>query len=667
MIPEVPAWSRSRVDSGASSRYWELEGDELAKAVTEIAEHLKGQCGSAQFVRYRAAIARYESMALDELDPRAWSDAQDNLTEALSEVARAGLTKFGLARSVADTVHADLIARARPRPRLITTGAEWKLQQSAKRLERAVIGQLMLRQGAYTDVFAVRDAAMRLAGVCGVCYLRVFPGTDRVHVELVYPWRLLHDQFEAEDGAPMTFVLRDCADKDRLIDLYVDGPENISDEERTKRLVAIESAKDASLFAGGGNSKYARLRRTAETYELHRAALGPESPGIIALVCNGVVLDRREWKRQGTQFVRYVWSPWLQGWGGTGIVQQAAGFDTTIDDLLRRTTENFQIRNGKRTYYERGSLNVDDLEKNDAETFVEITPGAQMPQEAVVPPLAPGEVEFISFMIRTAFEAVGVSQMAATSQKAQGVTAAKAIRAIQDIFTKRFAPQGKLLDAADLDLFSKMIWALQDTASENPGIKLRTRWKGSEFFRTIDWKKANLEEELYDVELQAESELASSVPGRIQTLEEGMGAGLISPLTFSRVTEGTLDVQATTEVDQEQYSYLEDLIDQMLNADPDDDPPFVYDPPEGLLPDKAGALAQLTAAYFRAKRRAKGQQDAEYNLEMLRTYIAQIDQMIAKAAAGAQAAQAQPPPITPGTMPGASLGAPGTAPPMLAA
>jgi len=658
----VPATARSRVDTDKSSRYWELEGDELATEVATIAKAMRAQSESTQFARYRAAIARYESMALDELDPRAWLDAQDNLTEAAFEAARGGLTKFGLARSLADTVQAELVGRPRPRPRLITTGAEWKTQQAAKRLERTVTGQVLLRQGEYTDAFAVRDAAVRLAGVCGVGYIKVFPGTDRVHVELVYPWRLFHDPFEAEYGTPVTRVLLDVADKDRLIDLYVTSPEDLSDEERTKRRLAIESAPDACPSART-DSRYAKLRRTCETIELHRAALGPETPGVIVLVCNGVVLSRREWRRTSTQFVRYVWSPWLMGYGGTGIVQQGSGFDTTLDEVLRRVTGNFMVRDGRRTFFEEGSLDPKFLEENSEETLIPVKAGATMPQETVVPPLSPGEIEFIQLLKALAYESTGVSQMAATSRKESGITAAQAIRTMRDIFTKRFAPQGKLLDAADVDLFHKVIWSLQDIAEDNPSLKLRTRWKGSDYFRTIDWSKCKLEDDIYDVELQAESELATSVAGRIQTLEEGVGAGLISPLTFRRVTEGTLDVASIAEVDQEQYAYLEDLIDQMLNASEDDEEPFIYDPPEGLLPDKAGALAQLTAAYFRAKRTARGQKDAQYNLRMLRNYITQLDQMIAKAAAAQQAAQQAPPPIQPGTMPGAGLGAPGALPP----
>ena len=632
---------RSVARPGGGARWWELQGSELAKAVEEIAGDLKQHCEGIRS-RCEEAVTRYEGLDLSGLDPRSYLDAE--LTEF----------KFGLARSIVNTCHAELVGRPKNRPRIITTGAKWETMRKAKRAERVLRGQMSLRQGPRTDVWAVRNLAWRWAEVCGRGHLKVTPGTDRVHVDLVYPWELIVDPVESYGGAPVTYLHVYPADAERLIDLYVDGDDEATDEVKADRHAAIESAVDAWLVTGA--EKYGRVMNAREVIELHRVQQGPESPGRIVTVCGGVVMAEREWKRQGSQFVNMFWSPTMVGWNGTGLCDEVAGIDDVLDQSLEMVKDNFLTRDGRRIYVNAASA-VDDteLQSNECETIVHYA-GDHPPIEQPIPPLDAGELEWLEFLIRKAYEQSGVSQMAATARKSPGVNSGKAMRAEQDIYSKRMSVQGGYLDSADIDLYTAMLYALQDAAEVGDG-KVPVRWLGSEGTRDTHWKDCDVSEEIYDVEVQSESATATSVAGRISELEEAVGAGLISTLTFQNAYRMTLDVDSTADVAREQFDYLEDVIDDIMDANPDD-PDWAYDPPEGLLPDKAGAIGQVTAAYFRA-RRAKA---PEWNLEQLRIYIQALDNMVAAASAANMAAQkaaAVPGAPQPGQMEGAQLPAPG--------
>jgi hypothetical protein len=614
-----------RATWGEEARWWDTEDDrELATKVETYAAWLE-QLKVHEYKRARDAMTRYEGLALASLDPRAYASAQPDKL------------RFGGAKSVADTVHSEMVSRPKPRPRLVTTGADWLVQRAARRLERTTVGQLLLRQGMYVDAYGVRAEAIRLSIVLGIMWIKVYPGADRVHYELRYPWQVLIDP--AEDRNVTTVCEITVRDKDELVEEYVDNVEDLTDDQRNERLVAIAGAGDARLApdTGPGTYKTGPLMHTAKVIEVTKFARGKKNPGRRVVVCNGCVFEDEVWKRNGCRLVRYVWSPALRGMGGTGVVEEIAGLDDWTDETLRRVAGNFKTRNGRRTYVKQGSLvKKEDMEDNAEETIIEYT-GDTPPQESVVPPLSPGEKEMLELFISLLYRVTGTSQMAAQSAKSPGVTSGRAMLTERDIFSRRLAVQQQLADASDLDLFGKTIWAVQDAATQNGG-NLLTRWRGSDFVKEINWKNADLEDETYDVELQAENELASLVTGRQQILQQSLAGGLISPQTYSRVAEGTLDVTELTEIDRVQYEYLVDVIDDMLDATED----TVYEAPEGLLPDKAGAIAQLTVAYLRAARQAKQntseKHDPELNLEMLRNYIQQIDEMI-QAAADAQAAR----------------------------
>jgi hypothetical protein len=623
-----------------TDRDWtELEGSELAAEVCALVDSLEeDQAGRRNSMM--ADVNRYECRRLSSLDATSFSEDPGEIE-----------LMYPLERSLVATVHSDL-TRVKLKPRLLTSGADWDTQRRATRLQRFIVGQMHVPQGPYADAWEVADAAWRDAEVMGEGYLYVYADYERrcVAIERLLPWQVFVDPTDAEYGMPSCISRVYNADKKRLVAMFADGDPDADEETKAERKAAIAAAHVAANTV----AQAIRLAERCRVREIWSLPVDAETPGRHVIAVDGAPLFDEEFSYDTFSVVRFTWAPHVLGWGGTGLVYETSHVADALNHVLERLMEGYRIRAGRRTYYFEGSIDEKDLQANDAETFVKVSQDAKaLPVAEVVPPLAPGEVEFASVLLQWGHEAPGVSRMSATSQKEGGLNSGRAIRAAKDIGSARFLPQATNRENGFKHLFRLIVRCARELAEENP--QLLARWPGQQFLREVDWARADVDDELYVVEIDAESASATGVAGRMATLEEGVASGIVSAESFARLTAGTLDLDRESDTLQSERVYLEDLIDQFLDAEPDD-PEFEFREPEGFIIDKAGAMAQFVRAYFDAQFRGA----PEFNLELLRRWIVGLDRLTARATAptggapGAPGAPSAGPPLpTPGIAPGA--------------
>ena len=69
------------------------------------------------------------------------------------------------------------------------------------------------------------------------------------------------------------------------------------------------------------------------------------------------------------------------------------------------------------------SINMEDMQANEAEVIIRVRKGAKFPEENVPKPLAEAELRWMQDVFDKYYQMTGVSQMRATSRKEPGVEA----------------------------------------------------------------------------------------------------------------------------------------------------------------------------------------------------------------------------------------------------
>lgn len=616
----------------------------MAQEICSIADGLTSD-QAPRTTRYQELTSLYEMRQLEGLNAAAYDRTGNTYADIY----------VPLARSLCDTVQADIAGRQRVKPMFGTTGADWKTRRRAKKLDRFVEACLHQEQGAYTNGWELCDDAFLDAAICGHgvtrCSVDDSMGTPKVVIDRLPPGKLKVDSSEAEKGCPANFFWDDWADEDTLIEAYVDNPElELDDAERELRRGAITSAAmvDESVsIAQHGSTRIAR--RVLVRYAV-RMPLSKDKPGKFVICVPHAVLYEVEYTRQGPPAVVWRWSRERLGFWGTGLVEETKSIVAEFNRGMERLQERMVLCANKRTYIKRGSVEKADMEANEAENIVEVD--GEMPVETTTPPFTQQELEYLQLVRGLAFESPGVSQQSATSRKEAGISSGVAIRTMIDLATKRFAIKARYgYEYPFVALAKHIVWACaeyHEATGNDIEVALPTRRSGGA--QTVKWSEVKLALESLVVQIAPSSALPDDPAGRLQTVAEAFQQGLMSPATYKRLAAWP-DLAAEVDRENAEYEYVESLIDRYLDADADTWEARDYDPPDGFLLGKEGAMVQFAQAYFIAKR----EKADEFNLELMRRYMLQLGESIdranappdAEAGLGAAPMAAGPPPSPP--------------------
>jgi len=544
--------------------------------------------------------------------------------------------RYPLSRSLVDTVGADIAGRQRPKPIAMTNGADWQTRRKARKLGRFVVGQMALKQGKYLDAWECLTDTFVGACITGINFVYVWgdPEAGRVRMERVPPGEMYWDPEDAGTGEPSNLFRVRWMDEDALLYTYVDQPlaeGDIDEEEAANRRMRIQ----ASPSRDAGSTDHRRLARQVKTYEAWHLPLG-DRPGRHSLAVDGALLVDEEWTRDDFPFLVMRWAPEREGFGGIGIVEESRTMADELNNALEFAQKQHILCAGRRIFYHRGSVEEEDLQANNEETLIPVRQGDPFPQETVVAAINPSTLQWAQLIRDLAHEGVGVSQMSAQGRKEPGVESGIAIRNLVDLATKRFSVKAAAYDNSYIRLFQLIVRAVQDLVEQ--GVSVRSSFPGEEFWDDLEWTDVDLEEDIYTVQIDTVSASADRAAGRIATAQESLQSGLINAEAFSRIVPpgGTLDLENEAGPVTKQQRYLDSLIDRYLDAT-EDDAEFRFEGPEGFILDVAGAVNQFVGAYFEAKMgRAP-----EFNLQLLRDYIAELDELVKNAAQAAAQLQAQ--------------------------
>lgn len=591
-------------------RWWMLKGSDAADVISGTLNLIR-DAQSFRATQWIVSARLYGNLAPTTLAGVSFSKL------AAQQPALRDRISYNLVQSVVDTVCAK-ITRNRPKPLFLTSGGDYKKQREAKKMNAFLDGVFYENSTHEIGIKAFLDAA-----VWGDGFIHVFAKGDRVCHERVMCSEIFVDDVESLYGQPRQMHRVKQVDRQVLFDMFPDNAD------------VIAGAKP-SRTEEAGRSIIADMLTVRESWHL------PSGPGADdgkhCITIDGAVLGEMEpWPHSFFPFARCQWSPRLYGYWGQGLAEQLQNIQLEINKLLWVIQRSFHLAGSFKVFIENGSKVVKEHLNNDVGSIINYT---GTPPQYVVPPIVAPEVfAHLQNLINKGYEQAGVSQLAASSLKPEGLNSGRAIREYNDIQTDRLHVPAKSYEQMFMDVARLSIEVVKMIAAEDKGYEVRV--PGRKTIQMVEWKDIKLSDEDYVMQCYPVSSLPSDPAGRLQTIQEYAQAGFLSPRQARRLLDFP-DLDQVESLANAEEDYLTMVFDKIVDEGD-------YTSPDPL--DDLQLSKQLCLEYY-----AKGKANnlREDRLELLRRYLAQINEI--------EQAMLPPPPMMPLPIPGAT-GEP-LAPPM---
>jgi hypothetical protein len=564
-------------------RWWMLKGQDAADVISGTLNLIR-DAQSFRATQWIVSARLYGNLAPTTLAGVSFSKI------AAQQPALRDRISYNLVQSVVDTVCAK-ITRNRPKPFYLTSGGDYRKQREAKKLNSFLDGVFYENQTHDIGKMVFRDAA-----VWGDGFIHVFAKGDRVCHERVMSSEIFVDDVESLYGVPRQMHRVKQVDRQVLFDMFPDDADKIGGAKPSR----TEEA---------GRSIVADMITVRESWHL------PSGPGADdgkhCITIDGAVLGEMEpWPHSFFPFARVQWSPRLYGYWGQGLAEQLQNIQLEINKLLWVIQRSMHLMGSFKVFIENGSKIVKEHLNNDVGSIINYT---GTPPMYVTPPIVAPEVyAHLQTLINKGYEQAGVSQLAASSLKPEGLNSGRAIREYNDIQTDRLAVPSKSYEQMFMDVARLSIEVVKMIAADDKGYEVRVPNKKA--VNKIEWKDIRLDDEDYVMQVYPVSSLPSDPAGRLATIQEYAQAGFLTPRQARRLLDFP-DLEQVESLANAEEEYLQSVFDKIVD---DGD----YTSPDPL--DDLALSKQLCLEYY-----AKGKLNnlREDRLELLRRYLAQINEI----------------------------------------
>jgi hypothetical protein len=609
-VPKAPDYRDFSGDKQAEPqaeklRWWELEGDEQADAISNVLQLLRRH-QTQRLTQYLVSTRLYGN-----LPPIPFGGMSvGRLNDTVQGVLRDRIS-FNLVSSVVDTLTAK-VSKNKPRPLFLTSGGDWEQQRRAKGLTRFCDGVFYEQKAERMMPDAQRDAAVYGDGV-----VHVYAKNERVAWERVLSVELYVDELEGYYGRPRQLHRVKDVDRQVLIEAYPDKAEIIRG--------ARAAHEDSSQFPTTGDMVQVR-----ESWHLPSGPDADDGKHVVS-VDGALICKPEEWPHDWFPFARLPYAPRLYGYWAQGMAERLQPIQLEINKLLATIQRSMHLAGTFKIALENGSKVVKEHLNNDIGTIITYT-GTR--PEYVVPPIVQPEIyQHLQSLIKSGYDQEGISQLNSQGEKPAGLNSGRALREFDDINSDRFMVTGQNYEAFALDLARLSIATVKDiVAGSRKGYRVNVPSRGAS--QVVDWRDVELDEDDYCIKCFPVSALPQDPAGRLQTIQEYAQAGYLSPRQARRL----LDFP-----DLEQVNSLANAMEDHLTAAIER---IAYDG-EMEAPEPYDDLAMAKELALEAYARGKEQCLPEDRLDLLRAYMAQVDSLMT------------PPPALMAP-PGAAAGAPGS-------
>lgn len=569
------------------TRWWAVPKSEraqsLAKIVTAIAQY-----DSKRQTQYQISTRLYGNtnlMGMNGLSMTKMASSNNALKDRVS---------YNLVQSCVDTITAK-IGKNKPKPLFLTSGGNYKMQRKAKKLDQFVDGIFYENDAHKLGTAIFRDAA----GPFGDGFVHVFDYHGRVKYERVMASELYTDWVESFYGEPRQLHRIKNMDRTVALDCFPGHKQ------------AILNAKATSADLIGRYQDVSDQITIGESWHLPS---GPDtSDGLHTIWIEDEVLFEEKWDKDYFPFARFSWCKRIYGYWSQSLAEQIQNLQLELNKLLWVVQRSMHLAGTFKIWMKNGTKIPKEHLNNDIGA---ILMGNEMPQYLVPPIVQPEVYSHIQTLKSAAYEQAGISQLSAAAQKPAGLNSGKALREYNDIETDRFMTVGQEYERFFLDLAKLTVACAKDIYEREGSYKVRV--PGKKFIKTIDWKDVDMEDDEYIMKIFPVSSLPNDPAGRLQTIQEYVQAGFISPRAGRRLLDFP-DLEQIEDLQNSEEDYLHELLEKIVDYS-------VYTPPEPF--DDLQLAGELGLEYYAQGKCSNLEED---KLEMLRQFITQVNLLKQKA------------------------------------
>lgn len=499
---------------------------------------------------------------------------------------------YNIVQSCIDTLTAR-ISQNKPKPMFLTSAGDSKLQRKAKKLDAFCYGLFYAN-----DFYTMAPKIFRDACVYGEGILHSYVESGQVKHERVLPYEILVDYLESHYGPESTKSLFRIKNIDRtvLAEMYPDSAADIA------------SMTNTSTFISANNRS---VSDTVTVIEAWRLPTG-DKPGRHCIVTENTILMDEDYEQDFFPFAVLRYSPRLYGFYAQGMAEQLVPLQVEINRTLISIQRSLYLGGTHKIFVKAGSKVIKSHFDNLIGTILEYA-GDTAPQY-VVPQLVQPEIySHLENMIQKGYQLPGVSQLSASSLKPMGIDSGKALRAVDDIQVQRFQTIAQQYEQFAVNVSRNDVSAARRAYVENKGLSVKV--PGKRFIQEIKWSEVDMEDDQYQLQVYPVSKLPNDPEGRLQTIQEMMQAGLMTPDVGKRLLDYP-DLDAEENLANATTDYLHKILDSMI-----EDGEFTAPEPFDNLQE----AKKLALEYY-----AQGKLNNldEDKLELLRKFMSQIDLLL---------------------------------------
>lgn len=500
---------------------------------------------------------------------------------------------YNIVQSCIDTLTAR-ISQNKPKPMFLTQAGDSKLQRKAKKLDQFCYGLFYENKLYQMGPKAFRDGCIFGEGI-----IHPYQENGIIKYERVLPYELLVDYLESHYGPESTKSLFRIKNIDRteLAEAFPDKAD------------LIARMSNTSTFISANNRSVAD---TVTVVEAWRLPVG-EQKGRHVIVTENAILNDEDYEDSFFPFAVFRYSPRLYGFYSQGMAEQLVPIQVEINRTLISIQRSLYLGGTHKIFVKAGSKVIKSHFDNMIGTILEYA--GDTPPQYIVPQLVQPEIYAHLQQQKTdGYQLVGVSQMAASNMKPQGLDSGKALRAYDDNQVQRFQPIAQSYEQFFVDLANITI-SVAKRAYADAG-ELSVKVPGKRFIEKIDWKDVDMDEDEYQLQVYPVSKLPNDPEGRLQTIQEMMQAGLLSPEAGRRLLDYP-DLEAEENLYNATADYLHMILDKIVEEGE-------FTAPAGE--DNLKLAKQLVLEYI-----AQGKLNnlSEERMELLRKFNKQIDGLLA--------------------------------------
>jgi hypothetical protein len=598
-------------DVDRTAPWWQLTGQDRAR-------QLKSTCDAVMLYQYgrmgrvRRNLSMYEGRNLNALHPAAYMTDLD--TPGLGGPSYFEDIIANVARSICATAHAQICSKQQPKASFCVNTADWATKRKAKRAEKCVEAVNLARQDENNDAWEIYSQAMldAISG-CDQGIVKFWPEfydddkKGRIRIARCLPWEVSFSIDELKHGMPQNCFHSYGYDRHTLAALFPKYADEIMN--------APSYSSDSNTSNDNITTFQDEAGRQVKVREGWRLPIDDKHPGAHAMVVGDADLlgGDDEWDWPFFPFLRFFWEKQRVGGYSTSLIDVVYNAMIEFNSSVDRWSNAERLCSNGMFIYVDGTIDPDELAKNDIGTTVKVKPTAVNPNPQLPTYVAPNSVSEASIQYQEAskgllYEIAGVTQGTAQGANEPGVTAAIAMRQLANQAAGRLGVQFKHYEQNVAIGATRRILACAKSIID-AGAELQVTLAKGKTSRVYDFADSYIDIPDEAIQVDAVSGLVNTSTDRQQLASELLDRQAISTETYLEMIQAKSAV-ADLERANEVSHWIEQQIEAWLDfepgdesREPDDPRYFRYRPPIKWVGVEAltDMLTKVAREYLRAE------------------------------------------------------------------